>query len=57
VASVRAIGNRIRVGVEAGQPLVAEVTADARDQLGLEPGRAVVASWKATATRIVAAGA
>jgi molybdate transport system ATP-binding protein len=56
VSSVRAVGNRVRVAVEAGQPLVAEVTAGARDQLGLEPGRDVVASWKATATRIVAAG-
>ena len=56
VSSVRPVGNRLRVAVEAGQPLVAEVTADARDQLGLEPGRKVVASWKATATRIVAAG-
>jgi molybdate transport system ATP-binding protein len=56
VSSVRAVGNRLRVGIEAGQPLVAEVTGDARDQLRLEPGREVVASWKATATRIVAAG-
>jgi molybdate transport system ATP-binding protein len=56
VSSVRPVGNRLRVGVEAGQPLVAEVTADARDQLELAPGHAVVASWKATATRIVAAG-
>jgi molybdate transport system ATP-binding protein len=56
VSSVRPVGNRLRVAVEAAQPLVAEVTADARDQLRLEPGRAVVASWKATATRIVAAG-
>ena len=56
VSSVRPVGNRLRVAVDAGQPLVAEVTADARDQLGLEPGQTVVASWKATATRIVAAG-
>ena len=56
VSSVRPVGNRLRIAVEAGQPLVAEVTADARDELGLAPGREVVASWKATATRIVAAG-
>jgi molybdate transport system ATP-binding protein len=56
VSSVRVVGNRLRIGVEAGQPIVAEVTADARDQLGLGPGQTVVASWKATATRIVAAG-
>jgi molybdate transport system ATP-binding protein len=56
VSSVRPVGNRLRVGIEAGQPLVAEVTAGARDELGLGPGVAVVASWKATATRVVAAG-
>jgi molybdate transport system ATP-binding protein len=56
VTSVRPVGNRLRVGIASGQPLVAEVTADARDQLGIAPGREVVASWKATATRIVAAG-
>jgi molybdate transport system ATP-binding protein len=56
VASVRPVGNRIRVGVDAAQPLVAEVTAEARDQLQLTTGRPVLACWKATATRIVAAG-
>jgi molybdate transport system ATP-binding protein len=56
VVSVRPIGNKLRVGMDAAQPLVAEVTAEARDQLGLDPGQPVVASWKATATRIVAAG-
>ncbi len=56
VASVRPVGNRLRIGIEAAQPLVAEVTAAARDELGLAPGSEVVASWKATATRIVAAG-
>jgi ABC-type sulfate/molybdate transport systems ATPase subunit len=42
VTSVTHVGNRVRVGLEAGQPLVAEVT---------EP--AVAASWKAAATRLV----
>ncbi|MFN8131567.1 MAG: ABC transporter ATP-binding protein [Solirubrobacteraceae bacterium] len=55
VTSVTALGPRIRVGLEAPQPLVAEVTAGAARDLGLAPGVAVVASWKATATRIVAA--
>jgi molybdate transport system ATP-binding protein len=55
VASVTALGPRIRVGLEAPQHLAAEVTATAAQDLGLAPGVAVVASFKATATRIVAA--
>jgi molybdopterin-binding protein len=54
VASVTAIGNRVRVGLLAPQPLVAEVTDRAVHRLGLAPGAAVVASFKATATRLVA---
>jgi len=42
------------VGLAAGQPLVAEITAEALSELGLEPGREVIATWKATATRLVA---
>jgi molybdate transport system regulatory protein len=46
----------VRVELDAGlaTPLVALVTADSADRLGLAPGRAVVASFKATATRGVA---
>jgi molybdate transport system ATP-binding protein len=54
VTSVTAIGNRVRVGLLAGQPLIAEVTGRAAEDLGLAVGREVVASWKATATRLVA---
>jgi molybdate transport system ATP-binding protein len=53
VRSVTAIGNRVRVALDAGQPLVAEVTPAAREELGLRPGVEVVAVWKASATRIV----
>ncbi|MFB6161661.1 MAG: TOBE domain-containing protein [Haloferacaceae archaeon] len=42
---------RARVDVGAEEPLVALVTAESVERLGLEPGRAVVASFKATATR------
>ena len=56
ITSVRSVGNRVRVGIDCGQPLVAEVTPEAREELGLVPGQPVVASWKATATRIVSAG-
>jgi molybdate transport system ATP-binding protein len=54
VVSVTALGNRVRVGLAAGQPLVAEVTGKAAEELGLASGRQVVAVFKATATRLVA---
>jgi molybdate transport system ATP-binding protein len=54
VLSLTAVGNRVRVGLEAGQPLVAEVTQTAADDLGLQVGLEVAASWKATATRVTA---
>jgi molybdate transport system ATP-binding protein len=53
VTSVTAFGNRVRLGLSAGQPLVAEVTGKAIDDLQLVAGREVTASWKATATRLV----
>jgi molybdate transport system ATP-binding protein len=53
VASVTAVGNRVRVGLTAGQPLVAEVTGTAVDGLDLAVGQEVAATWKATATRLV----
>ena len=54
VQSLTAVGNRVRVGLEAGQPLVAEVTQAAAEDLGLRVGLEVTASWKATATRVTA---
>lgn len=53
ITSVTTIGNRVRVGLAASQPLVAEVTGKAVDELRLASGHEVVASWKATATRLV----
>jgi len=53
VVSVTRLGNRVRIGLDAGQPLAAEVTPKAVDELGLAPGREVLAVWKASATRIV----
>ncbi|WP_122089844.1 TOBE domain-containing protein [Halalkalicoccus subterraneus] len=41
----------VRVGVGDGTVLVALVTRASVERLGLEPGRAVVVSFKATATR------
>jgi len=54
VASVTAVGSRVRVGLDAAQPLVAEVTPEAVAALGLAPGREVAAVFKASALRVVA---
>jgi molybdate transport system ATP-binding protein len=53
ISTVTHVANRVRVGVEAGQPLVAEVTEPAVRNLGLAPGVPVAATWKAAATRLV----
>jgi molybdate transport system ATP-binding protein len=53
VISVTTVGNRVRLGLVGPQPLVAEVTRDSVERLGLEVGVRVTASWKAAATRIV----
>ena len=54
VTSVTEVGSRVRVGLLAGQPLVAEITGESAARLGLAPGVSVIATWKATATRLVA---
>jgi len=54
VTTITTIGNRVRLGINAGQPLVAEVTAASVEGLELAVGSPVVASWKAAATRLVA---
>ncbi len=53
VLSMTRIGNRVRLGLAGSQPLAAEVTEAAAEQLGLETGAMVIASWKAAATRLV----
>jgi molybdate transport system ATP-binding protein len=50
VASVVPLGNRTRVRVG---PVVAEVTVASAERLGLRQGDVVVASFKATATRLL----
>jgi molybdate transport system ATP-binding protein len=52
VSSLTSVGNRVRVGLDASQPLVAEITEAARDKLNLTVGMAIVAVWKATSTRM-----
>jgi molybdate transport system ATP-binding protein len=46
-------GNRIRVTVDGPPTVVAEVTEESVRHLALAPGAVVVATWKATATRLV----
>jgi molybdate transport system ATP-binding protein len=53
IATLTPAGNRVRVGLQAGQPLAAEITPAAAASLGLAAGKGVIASWKATATRLV----
>jgi molybdate transport system ATP-binding protein len=53
VLSVTTVGGRVRVGLGGAQPLIAEVTRDSAERLQLEPGARVIATWKATATRLV----
>jgi molybdate transport system ATP-binding protein len=54
ITTVTHVGNRVRVGLEAAQPLVAEVTEPAVRELELHPGTRVTATWKAAASRLVA---
>jgi molybdate transport system ATP-binding protein len=53
VISITAIGNRVRLGLAAPQPLAAEISELAARQLGLKTGTRVTATWKATATRLL----
>ncbi len=53
VLSVTTVGNRVRVGLAAPQPLAAELTAASADGLELRAGLPVIAAWKAAATRLV----
>jgi molybdopterin-binding protein len=54
VLSATAVGNRVRVTLAAGQPLMAEVSTAAAAGLDLRGGAPIAASWKAAATRLVA---
>ena len=53
ITTVAPLGNRARVTLAVPQPLFADVTERALRRLGLEPGGRALASWKATATRLV----
>jgi molybdate transport system ATP-binding protein len=54
VLSITAVGDRIRVGLAAPQPLTAEISEPSARDLALRPGGRAVATWKAAATRLLA---
>jgi molybdate transport system ATP-binding protein len=54
VTGVTPLGGRVRIGLALPEPLTAEITAAAAERLGFAPGAGCVASFKATATRLVA---
>jgi molybdate transport system ATP-binding protein len=54
VLSVTTVGNRVRLGLAASQPLAAEVTLASAESMRLAPGTRVTAAWKAAATRLIA---
>jgi molybdate transport system ATP-binding protein len=54
VLSVTTVGNRVRLGLAAPQPLAAEITKVSAESLDLHEGSRVTATWKAAATRLVA---
>jgi molybdate transport system ATP-binding protein len=53
VVSVTAVGGRVRIGLAAPQPLTAELTEPAVRNMHIQPGQLAVATWKATATRLL----
>jgi molybdate transport system ATP-binding protein len=52
VVSLTSVGNRVRAGLVAPQPLTAELSDASAQELALAPGATVVATWKAAATRL-----
>ena len=53
IRSIAAVGNRVRVRVG---PLTAEITGASAERLGLVVGEPIVATFKATATRLISVG-
>lgn len=53
VGRVRSTGPYVRVEIDAGFPLVALVTKQSREDLSLEPGASVFATFKATAVHLI----
>jgi ABC-type sulfate/molybdate transport systems ATPase subunit len=53
VRRVSLVGNRARISLDSTPPIVAEVTDGSAHRMGIEPGVHVVATWKATGTRLL----
>jgi len=53
VKRVVSSGPYVRVELDAGFPLVAFITAPAQEEIGVEPGVAVAATFKATAVHLI----
>ena len=53
VVSTTTIANRLRVTVDAGQPLTAEITDPGARAVDLAVGRPIALTWKASATRLI----
>ena len=53
VRRVSGVGNRVRITVGSSPPIVVELTDESVHRLGIGPGVPVVASWKATGTRVI----
>ena len=53
VVSSTTIANRLRVTVDAGQPVTAEVTDRGAQAVDLAVGKPIALTWKASATRLI----
>jgi molybdate transport system ATP-binding protein len=53
VVSVTPVGGRVRVGLSAPQPLIAEISSASAGELGLKSGMRVAAVWEPAATRVL----
>jgi molybdate transport system ATP-binding protein len=56
IVRLTTLGNRVRVTVGSEPSVVAEITDESVGRLGLAAGAVVVATWKATGTRLVPLG-
>jgi molybdate transport system ATP-binding protein len=56
ISRLAGVGNRVRVTVASHPHVVAELTSESVHRLGLAAGVLVIATWKATGTRVVPRG-
>jgi molybdopterin-binding protein len=53
VRRITSAGAEVRVEIDCGFPLVASITRRSLEELGLAPGCALIASFKATAVHLI----